>query len=292
MSARVWWCFAAVSAIWGIPYVLSAVALESIEPVDLVFVRVLVGGMVLLPFALRRKVLATLRGKLPAVLLTGALQGALPLLLLTWAQTRVAGSLVALLLAAQPIIAVGVLGLLSRVDRPSLRQLICLLAALGGVGLAVIPGPDGQTQDGWGVAAVLAASFLYASGPVVIGRHLTTASPIGVVCIGLLANATVFGSVLLVRGVEVRASSTALVAAVALGLFCTGLAFVLYHFLVSHAGVGVATLTAYLNPVVAILLGAILLGEALNGYMFLGFAIILVCCWLGVKVSTAAPPLR
>lgn len=289
MSARAGWSFVAVSLVWGVPYFFSAIALESVEPVDLVFLRVLIGGLVLLPFVLRRSVLATLRGKVPAVLLAGAVQGALPLLLLTWAQTRVPGSLVALLLAAQPIVAVGILGFLSRADRPDLRQLICLLLALGGVGLAVAPGPDGVVRDGWGVVAVLAATFLYAAGPVVVGRRLTTASPVGVVGIGLLVNSVVLGAVLLARGIEIHATARSLGATAILGIFCTGLAFVVYHALVSRTGVGIATLTAYLNPVVAILLGVLLLGEALSAPMVLGFAIILLCCWFGVRAARRGP---
>ena len=278
MSRRGWILLVAVGVIWGIPYLLIKIAVGEVTPVMVVFVRTALGTLLLLPFALRAGGLRVLRGHWRPLLAFAALEIVGPWILLSNAERTLASSTTGLLVATVPIAAV-VLGRLVGDRRPVAGvRWIGLLVGLGGVALLLGPGAASSGSP-WAVAQVLLAAVGYASAPIIADQFLrdVPAIPLTATCLGVTA--LVYLPVVLLTGPHAWPSTDgvlALVALVALGAVCTALAFVLFFRLIVEVGAARSTLVAYLNPVVAVTLGAIVLDEAVTVAVLVATALILL----------------
>lgn len=274
MSRRGWFLLVAVGVIWGIPYLLIKIAVTDVTPVMVVFVRTALGALLLLPFAVRGGGLRVLRGRWRAVLGFAVLEIVLPWILLSNAERTLTSSTTGLLVATVPIAAV-VLGRLVGDRRPvALIRWIGLLVGLGGVALLLGPGAAGG--DPWAVTQVLLAALGYATAPIIADRALrdVPAIPLTATCLGLTAMA--YAPVVLLTGPHPWPPVDAVLALVGLGALCTALAFVLFFRLIVEVGAARSTLVAYLNPVVAVALGALVLDEAITAGVLGATALILL----------------
>jgi len=262
MSKRGWLLLVAVGVIWGVPYLLIKIAVGQVSPVTVVFVRTALGALLLLPFALRGGGLRVLRGHWPAVLGFAALEIVGPWILLSNAEQTLTSSTTGLLVATVPIAAV-VLGRIIGDRRPvAAVRWVGLLVGLGGV--AVLLGPGAAADDPWAVTQVLLAALGYATAPIIADRGLrdVPAIPLTATCLGITA--LVYLPFLVAGGRQPWPETDAILALVALGAVCTALAFVLFFRLIVEVGAARSTLVAYLNPVVAVTLGALVLDEPLT----------------------------
>ncbi len=190
MSRRGWWLFAAMSIIWGIPYLLIKVAVGGVAPPVLVLGRVSVGAVILLPLAVRRGEIAQLRPYWRWLAVFALIEIIAPWLLLTEAETRLASSLSGLLVAAVPIIVAVLARFTGNRDRMSAARWAGLLVGLGGVALLLGPGaPHGDTGS---VAEVLGVAVCYAIGPLIASRKLSGLPPLGMTAACLAFAAVVY----------------------------------------------------------------------------------------------------
>src|SRR5208282_5485383 len=155
----------------------------------------------------------------------------------------------------------------------------------GFIGVVALLGLGGISgTQGWaGVACMLVASLGYASGPLIIQRHLKGLDAFG----PLAASMAVASAVLLVPAIlaspKQMPSGTALSSLLVLGIVCTAVAMLLMFYLVNHAGASRASLITYINPAVATLLGVWLLHEHLGLGGLCAFALILLGSWLASR---------
>ncbi|HWS57833.1 MAG TPA: DMT family transporter [Actinotalea sp.] len=260
MSRRGWLLLAALGLIWGIPYLLIKVAVADVTPAGVVLARSAIGAAVLLPVALRGAGFAALRGRWPAVALFAGLEIVAPWLLFSDAERTLDSSTTGLLVATVPILSV-VVGRVAgdRQPVPAVRW-AGLLVALAGV--AVLTGVSADHP--WPVTQVLLGALGYAIAPVVAERSLqgVPASVLTTACLGIAT--AVYLPVVLASGPHPAPGPAAVGALVTLGLVCTALAFLLFFRLIAEVGGPRSTLVAYLNPLVAVSLGAVVLGEPLG----------------------------
>lgn len=273
MSRRGWVLLAAMGVVWGVPYLLIKVAVGQVEPAAVVLARTAVGALLLVPFALRAGGLRPLRGHWGAVVAFAALEIVGPWFLLSNAERTLTSSTTGLLVATVPIVAV-VVGRL--VDRRRVAPLRWLGLAVGLGGVALLLGPGAAADDPWAVAQVLLAAVGYAVAPLIAERRLDGVPPIPLTTACLTLSALVYVPVVLASGRQPMPHVDALLALLALGAVCTALAFVLFFGLIAEVGGARATLVAYLNPVVAVALGAIVLDEPITWGVLAGMALILV----------------
>ncbi len=286
MSRRAWAAFAAVSLVWGIPYLFIKVAVDGgVPPLCLAWGRVVLAALVLLAIAARRGLLAPLRGRGRWLLAYAVAEVAVPFPALGFGEQRVASSTAAILIAAAPLI-VAVLALrFEPEDRVDRRRLLGLLVGLAGVAALVGIDVAGSGRELGGAALVLLAACGYAIGPMVFKRHLADVDPIASmgVCLAIAgALLTPFAALTLPAAAP---SAGALGAVVVLGLVCTALALVLMAVLVDEAGPGRALVVTYVNPVVAVALGVVFLGEEPGLGAFAGLLLILLGSWLATGAS-------
>jgi drug/metabolite transporter (DMT)-like permease len=272
VGRRGWLLFAAMSLIWGVPYLLIKVAVGGVAPPVLVLARVAIGAALLLPIAIRRRELAPLLPHWRWALAFAVVEIITPWLLLSEAETRLSSSLSGLLIAAVPIL-VAVFGRLTGgKDRLTAVRWIGLLIGLGGVALLVAGGARG---DATSVAEVLLVAVCYAIGPLIVARKLSELPPLGLTAACLAFAAIVYAPLAAVTWPSAAPAPKVLAALGGLAVICTAVAFLGFFALIAQVGPARASVITYVNPAVAVALGVLVLGERLTVTMGVAFAAIL-----------------
>jgi drug/metabolite transporter (DMT)-like permease len=281
VSTRAWAAFAAVSILWGIPYLLIKVAVDSgIPPAFVTLVRVVLGAAVLLGLAARAGVLTAVRRRFRWLVALALTEIALPFTLIAMGERHVTSSLAAIIIAAAPLMGALLAWHFDLSERAGGRRLTGL--GLGLMGVVALVGVDvaGRTDELVGAAAILAAALCYAAGPLIFGRHLADVDPRASMGASLAIAAFLLLPVVAVDPPTAAPHASATLALLGLGVLCTAAALALYGLLIAEAGAGRALLVTYFNPVVALALGAAILGERPGVGSVLGLPLILVGSWL------------
>ncbi|MCK1804803.1 MULTISPECIES: EamA family transporter [Micromonospora] len=297
-TALIWTALVLVYLLWGSTYLGIRVAVESLPPLISAAMRFAGAAVVLAvvlrlrrgPGALRVPVRRVGSAALIGVLLLAGGNGLVVLAESGPAGTAVPSGVAALLVATVPLLVV-VLRTVGG-DRP--RPWTFLGVALGFAGLVVLVLPrDGV--DGVPVAGaltVVAAATSWSVGSYLSGRIRMPADPFVATVYEMLAGAAVLALVGVARG-ELRGFSFAEVtgrswAALAYLMVAGSLvAFTAYVWLLAHAPISLVSTYAYVNPVVAVALGALFVAEPITSQVLLGGAIIVV--GVAVVVSTERP---
>jgi drug/metabolite transporter (DMT)-like permease len=280
MTRRGWALFAAMCVIWGIPYLLIKVAVARVDPPTLVFLRTVIGAVMLVPVAAARGQLAPLLRRWRALLVYTVIEVGLPWLLLSDAERRLTSSLSGLLIAAVPLIG-AVLATAVGQERLDARRLVGLLVGLGGV--AVLLGFDVSGGDLGAVGEILLVTVCYGVGPLMIIRQLAGLPAMGVVASSLGLAAIAYAPIGLTHLPHAMPPANVLASIAVLGVVCTATAFLIFFALIAEAGPVRATLITYVNPAVAVILGVILLGEPFTAATAAGFVLILLGCALATR---------
>jgi drug/metabolite transporter (DMT)-like permease len=280
---RGWTAFVALGIIWGLPYFFIKVAGQELSPVILAFSRVSLATLILLPIAWRRGALRSLGKHKAAICAFGLVEFAIPFSLISLGERWISSSVTGILIAMVPLS----IALIQRFFgiRESLGAWRIAGLAIGFFGVAALLGTGSISGPlGWaGVGCMLLATIGYAVGPLIIQRHLH-----GLDSIGPLASSLLIASIVLffpaVMELPAALPSAAALASIAiLGILCTAVAMLLMFYLVRHAGASRASVITYINPVVATLLGVVVLDEHLGIGGYIAFALILLGSWLATR---------
>jgi drug/metabolite transporter (DMT)-like permease len=277
--------FVAMCVIWGIPYLLIKVSLDGLGPVDLVFVRFVIGALVLVPIALSRVEVRPILRRWRWIVAYTIVEMGVPWLLLSDAELRISSSLSGLLVSTVPLLGVGI-GLLTRTkERYGWRQMLGLVAGLVGVGVLV--GFNVSSSTVGAIFEVLGVAVCYAIGPLIISRRLSDLPALGVIAASLLLAAIAYAPVAVTRLPHVWPSGEVVAAVATLGILCTALAFLLFFALIAEVGPVRATVITYVNPAVAVTLGVLLLHEPFTAGIAVGFVLILAGSVLAARAAPA-----
>ena len=284
MSRRSWLLLLALSALWGSSYLFIKVALEDgVSPGLMVFVRTALAALVLLPLAVRRDVLGGLRENLQAILVLAIVQMAGPLLLIALGERAISSSLTGILVATAPIFTFLLAFALEGEERASSLSLVGV--GLGVAGVALLLGVD----TGGGAAALLGgllvvtASFGYGVGAWFVRRRVRDVDRVAMVGV-TAATAALLTAPLAAASLPAEAPGLAALGSLAaLGVLCTGAAFVIFYSLVASDGPERASLVGYLAPGFSIAYGVTLLDESFTAATAAGLLLITGGSWLAVE---------
>lgn len=273
-----------MGAIWGVPYLFIKVAVEHLSPPMVVFGRTSIAAVPLVFFAARADVLRPALAYWKPLLAFAALEMAGPWLLLTDAEQHLPSGLTGLLIACVPI--VGAIAAFLLGDRSALRPKRLAGIAVGLTGVALLVAADlGGDAPWWSIAEVLLVCVGYATAPFIAARRLGHVPDLGVVAVSLTAVAIVYAPFAWITRPDEAPPADAWAALIALALLCTAIAFVLFFKLIADVGPARATLITFINPAVAVVVGAIVLDERITATTIAGFALVLAGCWLATRHS-------
>jgi drug/metabolite transporter (DMT)-like permease len=281
MTRRAWLAFAAMSLIWGIPYLLIRIAVRNgVTPGFLAFGRVALAAVVLLALAWRAGSLPTLRGYWGVMLAYAVAEIVIPFSLIAFGEERVSSSLTAILISTVPLFAAVIAVRFNRAERPTPVRVVGLVAGFGGVVALVGIDVAGRSSELIGAAAILVGALGYSIGATLVRLRLTALDPRATMGASLAIAAVLLTPYAALDRPRAVPGVGAITCVVVLGLICTALAFVVYTVLIAEAGTTRATVITYINPVVAVALGVSLLGEQLGPGAIAGLLLILAGSWL------------
>jgi drug/metabolite transporter (DMT)-like permease len=279
----------ALALLWGSGFLFIKEALTGLSPFQIVFGRMLAAAVAMLALTLATK------RRLPAdrriwvhLAVMAIITNIAPYFLFAWAELRVTSGLAGVLNATTPLFTLTA-ALATGTERNAPTRLAGLL--IGFLGVVILAAPWATPQRGTlaGIVAAVVASACYALGYVYARRFLTSrAVPAVVLSTGQMVAGTVLLALVapvLGRG-HVHLTTTVIAAVLALGVAGTGASYVLNYQLIADEGPTAASTATYLIPVVAVILGALVLAEPVTWSLALGAIAILA----GVALSEGRTP--
>jgi drug/metabolite transporter (DMT)-like permease len=278
--------FVLLAAIWGSSFLFMRYAVVDFGALPTALVRVAVASLFLLPLLWWRGLGAVLRRHWKAVMVIGLLNSGIPFALFAFALLSITTGLSAILNATVPLFGALVAWVWLN-DRPTGSRLTGL--AVGFLGVAMLAWdkasfrPDASgIAPAWAILACLAATVCYALAASATKRFLTGLPPL-VTSTGSQLGATVGLALPALALWPAQAPGPqAWLAVIALGVLCTGVAYILYFRLIEQAGPARALAVTFVVPVFAIVYGTLFLSEPVTPWMLLCGGII-IC---GTALST------
>lgn len=278
MSQRTlnWGIFLLLSLTWGSSFILMKLGMESLSPWQVASLRMFCAGIALSPFFFR--FIHTIpRSKLPLIFLSGLLGNFFPAFLFCIAETHVDSGLAGILNGLTPLMTLVTGALLFR-NAIIQRQLAGIFAGL--IGVILLFASQGISTGYWYYGLwILVATICYGTNINLVRRHLTDYSAVQVSAISLGFCAILAVPVLLFThffavfsGPDIPWKSIS--AAATLGLLGSGIATVLFYYLISKTGAMFASMVTYALPIVAVGWG-FLAGEHIHPLQILSLGIIL-----------------
>lgn len=274
-----------LSTLWGASYTFIKIGVETIPPVTLIAARTLIAGAVLgAIIKVRGLELPSDRRTWGRFLFQACLNSVVPFTLIAWAEQTTDAGLATILNSTSPIFAYLLTALGTRHESVTGRKLFGVSAGLIGTCLIVgIEALGGLGRELWAQLAIVAATVCYA-GAAIFGKSFKGLDPMMPAAGSLICGAAILIPISLVvdRPWTLAPNVDSVLALVALAVFSTALALVIYFRLVQTLGSVGTTAQAYLRVPIGVAIGVLFLGEHLTSTAWLG----LTCIVAGVVAMT------
>lgn len=283
MTRKSWSLFVAVGILWGIPYLLIRVAVRDFSPAMVVFARVLIGALILVPIAIHQKSFgAALRGS-KYIFLYAAVEIMGPWFLITKAEMKISSGLAGLLVATVPIWATIYASMTG--DKTVWHRKRLMGLVVGFVGLVAVVGIESLSGKNslWAIFSILLAAVGYALAPNMIMKKLPHISGLAINALAMTMAAAVYAPFAILQWPTGHISRDSLLSVIALGIFPTAMAFVVFFAVLKEVGPARASLVTYLNTAFAVVLGVLILSEPLTLGIVIGLPLVLVGSYLASR---------
>lgn len=277
IDARDWALLGVLSVLWGGSFFFNGLALKELPPLTLVFLRVVLAVLILLPLlrAYRIDFPAGFSGWTP-FLAVALFNNVLPFSLIVMGQTFIASGLASILNATTPMFTVVVMAA-SGEESLSVRRVVGV--TIGLIGVVILRGGFSLdvTGQGPGIMLCLAAAFSYGISALLARRHLASSPPLATATFQLLASSVMMA---VIAGLLDRPwqrplpGATTWLAVIGLALLSTALAYIVFFQVLRRSGATNVMLVTLLIPVTAIFLGYVALGERVSGSEIAGALVI------------------
>ncbi|EPD51345.1 hypothetical protein HMPREF1210_01943 [Paenisporosarcina sp. HGH0030] len=286
---RVYIALIALSLIWGLSFVFISILSEPAGVWGTVFLRCTAGALLLLPllWLKRKEIIKPVPWK--ALVVVGVVNAGLPWGLIALSQTQINSSLAAVLNAFTPIFT-GLIGLLFFGSILLKQQWIGI--ALGFVGILIIMDFDVSLLFGEsfvGIGTMILATMCYGFSSHYVRKHLKDAGIIFITTCTLIVGAVVGGLMMLftnanqLQTLSLHLNGEIVFAVIGLGFFGSGIAHLLFFYIMKERSAEFATSVTYLIPISAIFWGYFLLQDPISVHMIVGLVVILCGVYLTTR---------
>ena len=283
MSKKNWSLFIAVGILWGIPYLLIRVAVRDLSPAMVVFSRVVIGALILVPLAIRRKSFLPALRNFRYIFAYAAVEIMGPWFLITKAEMNISSGLAGLLVATVPIWATIYASMTGDKTVWHRKRMVGLVVGFIGlvavVGLESLSGKNSLTA----IFSILIAAVGYALAPNMIMKKLPHISGLAINALAMAMAALVYAPFAILQWPTTEVSRDSLLSVLALGIFPTAMAFVVFFAVLREIGPARASLVTYLNTAFAVVLGVLILSEPLTLGILIGLPLVLTGSYLASR---------
>jgi drug/metabolite transporter (DMT)-like permease len=261
-----------LGAIWGGSFLFMRVAAEPFGAFALVDIRLALGALVMLPFLWRDRAAFTL-GIWPKLALIALINSAIPFLLFAWAAQRSPAAIGAIC-NAMTVLFAALVAFLFFGEKIGVRRALALLVGFAGV-VVLATSKVGGLSVGWAVVAGATAALLYGVGLNLVRRHMAHLPPAAAAGSTLSCSALLLAPFAVTHWPTAPISAAAWFSAIALGVLCTGFAFLMYYRLIQRIGPTRTAVVTYLVPLFGAAFAWLFLGEPVTPTMIAAGLLIL-----------------
>jgi len=285
--------FVTLSFMWSLSFVFYRVGVPEFGSLAFASLRVIFAGLVMLVFVLlKKKNRDGIKQHWKMLSLVGLFSAALPFVLFSFSAQSVNAGVLAVLNASVPMMS----GFIARVffkDRLSKKQALGLVIGVVGVIILMSESLFGGGDQGKGLVEgllpmgyALFACVGYALGANITKNYLYDVSPVAITAGSLIIGSLIMLPVVFTEFPYGKAISIkAWVSVICIGVFSTAIALIFMNQLIKNIGPTRATSITLVIPIFAIILGYLLLGEALNIQAIIGSIVILFGTYLSLELS-------
>lgn len=265
-----------LAAIWGASFLFMRVATPEFGAIPLIALRVGIAALILAPVLRIPDAVTQIRSKLWPLFVVGVTNSAIPFCLLAWSTLYVNAGLDSVLNATTPLWAALIAATAYRASIGRGQATGLLLGLVGVVVLVWDTLEAGTRNTPLAIGAALLATLLYGFAVNYSKRHLAGIRPLVVAFGSQCCASLVLVPLAWFFWPQHSASPSTWVCVAALGIVCTGFAYVLFFRLVENVGASYAASVTFVIPIFGVLWGAVFLGEKISPAMIVGGAIILL----------------
>lgn len=277
IDARDWSLLALLSILWGGSFFFNGAALRELPPLTVVFLRVALGAVILLPL-LRVQGISFPKGMAGwrAFVAIGLLNNVIPFSLIVIGQTFIPSGLASILNATTPLFTVIVM---AAAGEEALHARRVAGVALGLVGVIILRGwgIETRTEQGLGILLCLGGALSYGFAALAARRLLKDSPPLGTATFQLMVSTVTMAIVAAAMEQPWRLpvpSPATWLAVLGLAALSTALAYIVFFQIIRRSGATNVMLVTLLIPVTAILLGWLVLGEPISAREIAGAIVI------------------
>lgn len=280
MNTRTFLKVAGLSLLWGPAFLYMNIAVKEIPPLTLVAARVSLAALILLTILkIQGRSLPRTKKSWKQFAFSGLTYNALPFFLLTWGEQYIDSALAAILVGSTPLFTMLMTRVLGADERLTGAKIAGAVIGFGGIFVLFMPGLlGGIQQTTWGMVAAVGAAASYGLALVYTHKNLRGLPPL----VGPTAQLVMASVYLIPLSLVIDQpfnlpipSMTAIGAVLLLSILSTVVAFALYYRFLEQTSATNLSLVTYLNPIVATILGVLLLSEPVGITTFMGTGLIL-----------------
>ena len=283
MTRKSWILFGIVGFLWGIPYLLMKVAVADIPPPLIVAGRTLIGAAILIPIAIKKNTFKDAINGIKYVIPYAVLEMVGPWILITSAEKEISSGLAGLLVATVPFFASIFSSL--RGDHSVWQPKRIFGLVVGFVGIVALVGIESitGTSNPKAIAMVILAAIMYAYAVLMVTTNLPGVDGIAINGVAMGLTCLFYTPIAIATWPSNPVSTQAITALVALGVFSTAIAFMLFFIVIVEIGVARGSLTTYVNTAVAVVLGILILNEPITLGIIVGLPMVLLGSYLASR---------
>jgi len=283
MTRKSWILFGIVGFLWGIPYLLMKVAVADIPPPLIVAGRTLIGAAILIPIAIKKNTFKDAIKGIKYIIPYAVLEMVGPWILITSAEKEISSGLAGLLIATVPFFASIFSSL--RGDHSVWQPKRIFGLVVGFVGIVALVGIESitGTSNPKAIAMVILAAIMYAYAVLMVTTNLPGVDGIAINGVAMGLTCLFYTPIAIATWPSNPVSTQAIAALLALGVFSTAIAFMLFFIVIVEIGVARGSLTTYVNTAVAVVLGILILDEPITLGIIVGLPMVLLGSFLASR---------
>ncbi|HEF4732587.1 DMT family transporter [Burkholderia multivorans] len=267
-----------LAALWGASFLFIRVGAPEFGPVPLMAVRILIAAVFLAIVLGSKREFHRMSGKIVPLFAIGVLNQALPFCLFAYAELTLPAGVTSVINATTPLWA-AIVAFVWIGDRLSRTRVAGLFIGFAGVLILVwkdLSGLRSFSESAIAPIAVLCATLLYGISANATKRFLTGVDSLAIATGSMIGAAIVLAPFAVVYWPSTPISTTAWISVIALGVACTGIAYIIYFHLIATAGPARAVSVTFLVPIFGLLWGTLFLDESISPMMIAGCGVVIL----------------
>lgn len=276
---KAYFAWAAVSIFWGTTYLAIRIGVEVLPPALFAGIRFLIAGLILIPILLLKGYSLPSKKDLIPISITGILLLTVANGTVVWSEQWVSSSLAALIIASIPFFMVGMEALMPNGEKLSLKKGLGILVGFCGIFLLLWPDIKGAINSAYlkGIMGLVIAIIAWAAGSIYSKHRDIKTAPFMSAAFQMLIAGGVLTLIGMVKGElsQFTFDPKGIAALVYLMIFGSLIGYSAYIYALAKLPTATVSTYAYINPVIAVILGWLVLDERLDWIVALATVIIL-----------------